>query len=440
MAAEEEEVGREMECPACNTVLQVPKPRKKVQSEPENRPKVWRFMVNNFEQGPLEESAIVALIKAGVVGASTNVWAEGMSDWTEASKTQLHSYFDGMPPGESNPQPGWYYAINDQQQGPIEKGVLIELIRNGTVTRSTRVWTKPMDAWVEADKTGLQKYFKESQSGGSADTTPRGTPTTSRILNRLESAAAKARASFKSQGITRNKKTAPASVPPNSVGQEQGGNNNPPKDATKQNKNTSSSQSTSSGAFAYFKQHPIKALALIIGIPLILLIIIGSCSTSTPSPNHTYSSTASLQEALVTTFQKTCNNSKQQIFDSIHPIGTAKNITVHEVTVDSWKNDQVGNKRSDIRQFTVIYTIYWEGPITKDGFTKVSEQWDNESQRSISQKILATNGITKNDIGYGIGFGLGVLGRTWLDNQMNGATIHGCDSHSDAHGLRRYSQ
>jgi hypothetical protein len=40
------------------------------------------------------------------------------------------------------------------------------------------------------------------------------------------------------------------------------------------------------------------------------------------------------------------------------------------------------------------FTIYWEGPVVKDGFTKVSATWDNESQRWSPGQIIATNGMT----------------------------------------------
>jgi hypothetical protein len=44
-----------------------------------------------------------------------------------------------------------------------------------------------------------------------------------------------------------------------------------------------------------------------------------------------------LQRGLQTGFDK----NKQELFNAFHPIGTAKNVLVHDVTITGWKHGQV---------------------------------------------------------------------------------------------------
>ena len=85
------------------------------------------------------------------------------------------------------------------------------------------------------------------------------------------------------------------------------------------------------------------------------------------------------------------NEYKQEFFDAIHPIGTANRIKL---------NSMVNNPPFlDLR-----ITIYWEGPITKDGYTKMAFRIDTEVDRITSVEVEDTNGITNNDLGYAAGF------------------------------------
>ena len=103
----------------------------------------------------------------------------------------------------------------------------------------------------------------------------------------------------------------------------------------------------------------------------------------------------------------------------MHPVGTAKSVKVHDVTVDQWKNGNKTNSEKDIIQFTVRFTIYWSGPITKDGYTKATQTYDEESDRWIGGKILSTNGVTNTEVKEGaIEFGVGFL-QGYLQEKLN---------------------
>jgi len=44
----------------------------------------------------------------------------------------------------------WYYVKDGQQCGPVSEAALIELLHQGTLGPTTRVWTQGMDDWREA--------------------------------------------------------------------------------------------------------------------------------------------------------------------------------------------------------------------------------------------------------------------------------------------------
>jgi len=124
------------------------------------------------------------------------------------------------------------------------------------------------------------------------------------------------------------------------------------------------------------------------------------------------------EDLIAAEIQQDLNQNKQQVFRSIHPMGFAKSATVHDVTI-LWKHGQSTNRLQDIQEITVRYTIYWEGPITKDGYTKVSETFDTETQRYTRGSILATNGITNKEAGETIGVIGGAILHNYLNNKDN---------------------
>lgn len=101
------------------------------------------------------------------------------------------------------------------------------------------------------------------------------------------------------------------------------------------------------------------------------------------------------EDTLKEELHKGFNSNRQKLFDCFHPVGTAKSVEVHEVKI-AWKNDRGTKDAKNMLGYTVRFTIYWRGPVTADGFTKVIALFDNESKRYIESKILATNGVTND--------------------------------------------
>jgi len=118
---------------------------------------------------------------------------------------------------------------------------------------------------------------------------------------------------------------------------------------------------------------------------------------------------ATVEDRLKAILEIAANRNKQQIFASIHPVGTAKSVVIHDVTVISWKQGRPTNRLEDALKFTVRYTLYWQSPLTTDGYTKVSQSYDAEVQRYIAGEILVTNGVTNSDAAYAIGYAAGTI-------------------------------
>jgi hypothetical protein len=107
-------------------------------------------------------------------------------------------------------------------------------------------------------------------------------------------------------------------------------------------------------------------------------------------------SAGSPEQMIATQIQNALDSDLQQVFNRIHPVGTAKSAQVHDVAI-LWKRGVPSKRLDDVQTFTVRYTLYWEGPVTKDGYTKISETYDAEIGRYTAGRILATNGITNRD-------------------------------------------
>lgn len=115
-----------------------------------------------------------------------------------------------------------------------------------------------------------------------------------------------------------------------------------------------------------------------------------------------------LKEDLVQVYTEHMNSDRQAIFKQLHPVGTAHSVVVHDVDIQ-WRGGAATGHQEDIQGTIVTFTIYWEGPVTSDGYTKVAVLHDWEVNRFTDGQILATNGITNGDAMYGIGWAAGFL-------------------------------
>ena len=129
---------------------------------------------------------------------------------------------------------------------------------------------------------------------------------------------------------------------------------------------------------------------------LILLSVISSHSVAPSLPSA--SPPSKFQAALTSAFQEDLSREKQQLYEKTHiagEFGKPKNDMIQSVSCQ-WKGGRPTDNSADLLSITVDHTLYWETPLTKDGYTKFSDTYDCSSGTShlTDSKIIATNGIT----------------------------------------------
>lgn len=97
------------------------------------------------------------------------------------------------------------------------------------------------------------------------------------------------------------------------------------------------------------------------------------------------------RQLAIQTVSEAMNREKQKVFNSMHPVGEAKKVVVHDL---QFSTGEGGEPIALIR-----YTVNWEGPLTTDGYTKSLVVYDLESQRVTRNQILSTNGMTNEQAG-----------------------------------------
>ena len=94
------------------------------------------------------------------------------------------------------------------------------------------------------------------------------------------------------------------------------------------------------------------------------------------------------------------NGRRQAMVEKWHLLATAKKVTIHDVVmIDSAGAATTSGKK--MVGCLVRCTFYWEGPVNKDGYTKVAMLFDAEVQRFTAFRVLSTNGILNSDAAAG---------------------------------------
>jgi hypothetical protein len=123
--------------------------------------------------------------------------------------------------------------------------------------------------------------------------------------------------------------------------------------------------------------------------------------------------TPSVEDVIKTELQPGLEQHQQDIFLNIHPVGNAIGVTIEDVKVTAWKNGRPTNRKADIRQYAVKFTLHWTSPLhNNNGYTTIEYTIDAEKNRCINEKILSTNGTTNEEateIAVKLGYILGSL-------------------------------
>lgn len=144
--------------------------------------------------------------------------------------------------------------------------------------------------------------------------------------------------------------------------------------------------------------------------------VLASYPTAAPAPQVQAVQTVDLRAQVAAALGPVLNQNRQALFEVFHPVGTAHSIALHDVQL-GWRNGVATSDENDVVALRARFTIYWEGPLTVNGFSKVEMTYDGESQRWLDSQILATNGMTHEefesacfDFGFLLGAGLAAGG------------------------------
>ena len=117
-------------------------------------------------------------------------------------------------------------------------------------------------------------------------------------------------------------------------------------------------------------------------------------------------SEAAVEDKIATNIRFFLEENRQQIFQEIHPLGTAISLTVHDVKVTKWVGGQpIGLPgRPDVDEFRVHYTIYWSSfSHPGDGVTEINDYYSRDGVHFCFERreIKYTNGTQNSDVATG---------------------------------------
>jgi hypothetical protein len=125
----------------------------------------WYYLVNDTQLGPVSASELQELIRQRTIDSETLIWGPDLPDWTPAGDAGVSDdlpvtvWVQGEPEGLTTseqagvtaPETGWYYLAADETVGPVDRHVLIGLVRNGELPASALVWYEGLADWQPAD-------------------------------------------------------------------------------------------------------------------------------------------------------------------------------------------------------------------------------------------------------------------------------------------------
>jgi len=111
----------------------------------------WYFAIGKEKKGPVSTEELGRLLTAGTIGRETLVWRAGMESWMQASEVdELSRWMPRRPPDLPVPERQWFYAVGEQQVGPVAETDLRSWLSSGQLPREILVWRKGLDQWRPA--------------------------------------------------------------------------------------------------------------------------------------------------------------------------------------------------------------------------------------------------------------------------------------------------
>jgi hypothetical protein len=114
------------------------------------------------------------------------------------------------------------------------------------------------------------------------------------------------------------------------------------------------------------------------------------------------------EEKLQEGVSKWLKANKQQIVEKYHLLATAKDVELQAIMLAD-KNLQETDKLENAVGYGIVFTIFWEGPVTKDGYLKLIAYYDFSVRTFTEVQVVQTNGVLNQDAAEGIGEILGAM-------------------------------
>jgi len=142
-----------------------------------------------------------------------------------------------------------------------------------------------------------------------------------------------------------------------------------------------------------------------VSLAAILTCIVFSLTSGPASAGWLFKSN---EEKLQESVAKWLKGSKQQIVVKYHILATANDVELQEfMLVD--KNAKPTDKTDNAVGFGIVFTIFWQGPVTKDGYLKLFAYYDVSLRTFSKVEVVATNGVLNEDAAKGFGEILGAM-------------------------------
>ncbi|HOX39160.1 MAG TPA: DUF4339 domain-containing protein [Candidatus Brocadiia bacterium] len=152
-----------------------------VVSRPSGESRQWYYAKDGKRHGPISEEDLRNIIANREIGMDAMVWTQGMEQWEpvekhpdliqpaaspQPSQEEAHSASQAGEPKEKE----WYYAVADEQRGPVAASVLIQMLKKGEVSAATSVWSDGMSDWRKLRE--VEDLSREIPAGLEAAPTP----------------------------------------------------------------------------------------------------------------------------------------------------------------------------------------------------------------------------------------------------------------------------
>ena len=115
----------------------------------------WYYLEGEQQLGPHTDAQMKALIRSGALRRDVYVWHEGLSDWQMAGYSDFKALFPALPNATGDNENTWYYRSATGQPVPLDRSVLVEKIRSGTLAPDTWVWKAGLNDWTTATNSEL---------------------------------------------------------------------------------------------------------------------------------------------------------------------------------------------------------------------------------------------------------------------------------------------